>query len=73
MGVPGGTGGPGLDRKLFDYLRDGPVRHAHDRLIESGDPEAASDLLCTTVAGARVLAARMRLLAAEVRPAPAMC
>lgn len=65
MGVAGGTGGPGLDRKLFDYLRDGPVRHAHDRLIEAGDPEAASDLLCTTVEGARVLAARMRLLAAE--------
>lgn len=65
MGVAGAAGGPGLDRKLFDYLRDGPVRHAHDRLTEAGDPDAASDLLCTTVAGARVLAARMRLLAAE--------
>lgn len=65
MGVACTAGAPGLDRNLFDSLRDGPVRHAHDRLIDAGDPEAASDLLCTTVAGARVLAARMRLLAAE--------
>jgi DNA polymerase III subunit epsilon len=67
-----GAGGaaPGLDRRLFDFLHEGPVRHAHDRLTEGGDPDAASDLLCTTVAGARVLAARMRLLAADgaVRP-----
>ncbi|QYK41309.1 MAG: DNA polymerase III subunit epsilon [Paracoccaceae bacterium] len=67
-----GAGGaaPGLDRRLFDFLHEGPVRHAHDRLIEGGEPDAASDLLCTTVAGARVLAARMRLLAAggDARP-----
>ncbi|MFN4160018.1 MAG: exonuclease domain-containing protein [Gemmobacter sp.] len=63
MGVAGTA--PGLDRRLFDFLHDGPVRHAHDRLTGGGDPDAASDLLCTTVAGARVLAARMRLLAAE--------
>lgn len=62
-----GAGGaaPGLDRGLFDFLHDGPVRHAHDRLIQGGDADAASDLLCTTVAGARVLAARMRLLATD--------
>jgi DNA polymerase III subunit epsilon len=62
-----GAGGaaPGLDRRLFDFLHEGPVRHAHDRLTEGGDPDAASDLLCTTVAGARVLAARMRLLATD--------
>lgn len=52
----------GLDRKLFDYLHAAPLRHAHDRLIATGDPDAVSDLLCTTTAGARVLAARMRLL-----------
>lgn len=57
------TGAPGLDRNLFDYLRAGPIRHAHQRLTEAGDPDAASDILCTTVAGARVLAARMRLIA----------
>lgn len=61
----GAGGAPGLDRNLFDYLRDGPVRHAHQRLLESGDPDAASDLLCTTMAGARVLAARMRLLTGD--------
>lgn len=59
-----GTGAaPGLERNLFDYLHAGPIRLAHRRLIEGGEPDAASDLLCTTVVGARVLAARMRLLA----------
>ena len=52
----------GLDRKLFDYLHAAPLRHAYDRLIATADPDAASDLLCTTRDGARVLAARMRLL-----------
>ena len=52
---------PGLDRKLFDYLRTGPVRHAHERLLATGDADAATDLLCTTIAGAKVLSARMRL------------
>lgn len=59
----GAGGAPGLERRLFDYLREGPIRLAHRRLIEGGEPDAATDLLCTTVAGARVLAARMRLLA----------
>ncbi|SNX69237.1 DNA polymerase-3 subunit epsilon [Cereibacter ovatus] len=59
------AGAPGLDRNLFDYLREGPIRHAHQRLVEAGDPDAASDILCTTVVGARVLAARMRLIAGE--------
>jgi DNA polymerase III subunit epsilon len=52
---------PGLGRKLFDYLREGPVRHAHDRLIATGDPDAATDLFCTSMAGTKVLSARMRL------------
>ena len=52
----------GLDRKLFDYLHAAPLRDAYDRLRATGDADAASDLLCTTTAGARVLAARMRLL-----------
>lgn len=58
----GAAGAPGLDRNLFDYLREGPVRHAFQRLMETDDPDAASDLLCATAAGARVLAGRMRLL-----------
>jgi DNA polymerase-3 subunit epsilon len=56
---------PGLDRKLFDYLREGPIRHAHTRLCEAEDPDAASDLLCATRDGAQILAARMRLLPNE--------
>ncbi|MEZ5796849.1 MAG: hypothetical protein R3D63_04760 [Paracoccaceae bacterium] len=55
---------PGLDRRLFDFLREGPVRLAHDRLVATGDSDATTDLLCTTTTGARVLAARMRLLPA---------
>ena len=53
---------PGLDRRLFDFLREGPLRDAHARLTATGDPDAATDLLCTTTTGSRVLAARMRLL-----------
>jgi DNA polymerase-3 subunit epsilon len=64
------TATPGLDRRLFDYLRDGPIRLAHDRLIATGDPDAASDLLCATRNGARILAGRMRLIAGEGRAAP---
>ena len=62
---------PGLDRKLFDYLREGPVRHAHDRLIATGDADAATDLLCTTALGAKALAARMRLIPGARGLAPA--
>lgn len=53
---------PGLDRRLFDHLREGPVLHAYARLLAAGDGDAASDLLCSTDDGARLLAARMRLL-----------
>ena len=60
----GGGAGPGLDRNLFDYLREGPVRHAHQRLIDTADPDAASDILCATTGEPRLLAARMRLIAA---------
>ncbi|WP_022704444.1 3'-5' exonuclease [Pseudorhodobacter ferrugineus] len=61
---------PGLDRKLFDYLREGPIRHAHHRLIEAEDPDAASDLLCATRDGSEILAARMRLLPSDGAAAP---
>ncbi|KPQ07147.1 MAG: DNA polymerase III subunit epsilon [Rhodobacteraceae bacterium HLUCCA12] len=54
--------GPGLDRNLLDYLREGPLRHAYRRLAEAGDPDMASDLLCATVGGARIFAGRMRVL-----------
>lgn len=53
---------PGLNRNLLDYLREGPVRHAYDRLSEAGDPDMASDLLCATANGSRILAGRMRVL-----------
>lgn len=56
-----GISAPGLDRRLFDYLREGPIRHAYARLVATGDRDAASSLLCTTLDGGRVLSARMRL------------
>jgi len=53
---------PGLDRALFDHLREGPVAHAYARLLAAGDSGGATDLLCSTGDGTRLLAARMRLL-----------
>jgi DNA polymerase-3 subunit epsilon len=48
----------------------GPVTHAHARLMGTGDPDAATDLLCSTVSGARILSARMRLLPTGKGAAP---
>ncbi|NCU19138.1 DNA polymerase III subunit epsilon [Candidatus Falkowbacteria bacterium] len=62
VGLLGSLDAPGLDRRLFDYLHDAPILHAYARLLETDDPDAASDLLCASTAGSRVLAARMRLL-----------
>jgi DNA polymerase-3 subunit epsilon len=56
------SAGVGLDRNITDYLRAGPLRLAYERLIKAGDADAASDLICTTTDGARVMSARMRLL-----------
>ncbi|NBB96735.1 MAG: DNA polymerase III subunit epsilon [Alphaproteobacteria bacterium] len=53
---------PGLDRNLLDYLRDGPLRHAYDRLVKLDDPDAVSDLMCATTASGRLLSGRMRVL-----------
>ena len=58
----GGAHAPGLDRRVFDYLHRAPLLHAYERLLETDDPDAASDLLCATVADGKVLAARMRLM-----------
>ncbi|PWE28740.1 DNA polymerase III subunit epsilon [Pararhodobacter marinus] len=60
--ILGGGTAPGLDRNLLDYLREGPIRHAYERLAGAGDPDAASDLLCATASGGRLLAGRMRVL-----------
>ncbi|OYX42532.1 MAG: DNA polymerase III subunit epsilon [Rhodobacterales bacterium 32-67-9] len=60
----GAGAAPGLDRKVFDYLREAPLTHAYDRLVASGDPDAVSDLMVATRDGARVLSGRMRLLEA---------
>lgn len=53
---------PGLARSVLGYLRDGPITDAWQRLTETGQPDAASDLLCTAIRGNVLLAGRMRLL-----------
>lgn len=68
--IGAGTVAPGLDRSLFDFLRDGPIRLAHERLLATGDTDAASDLLCATLTGSRVLSARMRLVQADGQAVP---
>jgi DNA polymerase-3 subunit epsilon len=60
--ILGGGTAPGLDRNLLDYLREGPIRHAYARLAGAGDPDMATDLLCATASGGRLLAGRMRVL-----------
>lgn len=70
IGATSARAAPGLDRNLFDYLREGPIRHAHHRLTEAGDPDAASDILCATRDGGEILAARMRLLPDDGAAAP---
>ncbi len=66
----GAGAAPGLDRNLLEYLREGPIAHAYARLLEAGDPDAASDLLCATTGSARLLAARMRVLRRAVQGGP---
>ncbi len=67
--VLGAEAAPGLDRKVFDYLREAPLVHAYDRLVASRDADAVSDLMVATRDGRRVLSARMRLLdAGAARP-----
>lgn len=60
--ILGAGGAPGLDRNLLDYLREGPVRHAYERLSKLNDPDAASDLICATTGTGRLLSGRMRVL-----------
>lgn len=56
---------PGLDRKVFDYLRMAPLSHAYDRLVAAADADAVSDLMVATRDGARMLSGRMRILDAS--------
>jgi DNA polymerase-3 subunit epsilon len=50
-----------LDRNVFDYLSEGPIRDAHHRLMEAADTDAVVDFLCLSPCGKRRLAGRMRL------------
>lgn len=50
-----------LDRNIFDYLSEGPIRDAHHRLLEGSDPDAVVEFICLSPCGRRRLAGRMRL------------
>lgn len=50
-----------LDRNIFDYLSEGPIRDAHHRLLESADRDAVVEFICLSPCGRRRLAGRMRL------------
>ncbi len=63
-GLLGTDAALGLNRPVFTYLREAPLRHAYDRLIASGDPDAVSDLMVATLDGVRLLSGRMRLVEA---------
>lgn len=54
---------PGLNRKVFDYLQEGPIRHAYENLLEFTDPDTELEVICTTRDTSRQLTARIRLLA----------
>ncbi|QBX99418.1 DNA polymerase III subunit epsilon [Rhodophyticola sp. CCM32] len=51
----------GLNRPLSGVLLPGPIRQAYDRLLAAEAREGA-DILCATRAGAKLLAARIRLM-----------
>lgn len=53
---------PALDRKVFDYLQEGPVRHAYENLLEFSDRDTELEVICTQRDSNRLLTARIRLL-----------
>nr|WP_245223841.1 3'-5' exonuclease [Rhizobium halophytocola] len=51
----------GLDKPVFDYLDEHPLRQAHARLLDAEADDIAIQLTCDTIRGQRRLAVRMRL------------
>jgi DNA polymerase-3 subunit epsilon len=60
VGLLAATGRPRLDRSIFDLLRNGPIQRTYQRLLDAQETDA--ELLVSTVGGARVMAAHMRLV-----------
>lgn len=52
---------PALNKSVFRYLRQGPIKSAYQRL-RAGEDGASTELLCATAHEGRILSARMRLL-----------
>lgn len=60
---------PGLDRRLFDYVDDAPIRDAYIRLLRDEHPDSEVEALCATHGGSPLIA-RMRLLVGELLATP---
>ncbi|WP_071673853.1 3'-5' exonuclease [Nioella nitratireducens] len=58
-----------LNRPIHHLLKPGPILQAYARL-QQGTPEATADILCATEDGARLIAARMRLLYLDGQETP---
>jgi DNA polymerase-3 subunit epsilon len=63
LGDPQEGDTPGLDRRIFDYLQEGPIRHAYEELLQFDDPDTELEIICTTRDSSRQVTARIRLLA----------
>lgn len=63
LGDAGLVDAPCLDRQVFDYLQEAPVRQAYERLLQLDDPDTELEFSCLACHGARPLVARIRLLA----------
>ncbi|WP_369907979.1 exonuclease domain-containing protein [Tropicimonas sp. IMCC34043] len=70
-GLLSGEMTPGLDRSVLDYLSQGPICNAYDRLVQSQQRDAACDVLCVAVQSGQMLAGRMRLVTLPGRSAEA--
>lgn len=61
---------PCLDRRVFDYLDEGPVRQAYEHLLTLDDPDTELEFACAACHSGRALVLRIRLLADAYVRAP---
>ncbi len=70
LGDPGPGDAPCLNRRVFDYLQEGPVLQAYEHLLKLDDPDNEIEFACVTCHTGRALTVRIRLLADTGAPAP---
>ena len=61
---------PCLDRRIFDYLQETPIRQAYERLLRSGEAELPLTVARATRDTGRDLIAAMRLVVSGLLAAP---